>query len=329
VIRREFLAGAVGAGVLAPLIAAAQSRAKTPRVGVLWHAGSAEEEAIYLGAFEEGLKGLGYIDGRTVRLEHRFPNEQPDRFLSQAAELAALDVDILVAVTRPAALAAQRATRTIPIVFIVVPDPVGSKLVDSLARPGGNITGLTHIAVELSAKRLEFLKEIIPRLSRAALVVNANDVQGMRRYIEETQVAADRLQVTVELVEVRSLGDFEPAFDKILASRVQGVVVPADGLFYQGRALMAQSALTRRLPLMVYSRETLDAGGLGSYGADQRVIFRRAAAYIDKIVKGAKPAQLPVEQPTRFEFILNLRTAKILGLTIPQTLLLRADQLIE
>jgi putative tryptophan/tyrosine transport system substrate-binding protein len=251
VIRRDFSAGAVGAGVLAPLIAAAQSRAKTPRVGVLWHAGSAEEEAIYLGAFEEGLKGLGYIDGRTVRLEHRFPNEQPDRFLSQAAELAALDVDILVAVTRPAALAAQRATRTIPIVFIVVPDPVGSKLVDSLARPGGNITGLTHIAVELSAKRLEFLKEIIPRLSRAALLVNANDVQGMRRYIEETQVAADRLQVTVEPVEVRSLGDFELAFDKILASRVQGVVVPADGLFYQGRALMAQSALTRRLPLMV------------------------------------------------------------------------------
>jgi ABC-type uncharacterized transport system substrate-binding protein len=151
----------------------------------------------------------------------------------------------------------------------------------------------------------------------------------MRRHIEETQVAADRLQVTVEPVEVRSLGDFELAFDKILASRVQGVVVPADGLFYQGRALMAQSALTRRLPLMVYSRETLDAGALGSYGADQRVIFRRAAAYIDKIVKGAKPAQLPVEQPTRFEFILNLRTAKILGLTIPQTLLLRADHVIE
>ena len=154
--RREFLTIAVAAGILAPPNCEAQPSAKTPRVGVLWHAGSAEEEAIYLGAFQEGLKAFGYIDGRTVRLEHRFPNEQPERFISQAAELAALKVDVLVAVTRAAALAAQRATTTIPIVFIVVADPLGSKLVDSLARPGGNITGLTHIAVELSAKRLEW-----------------------------------------------------------------------------------------------------------------------------------------------------------------------------
>jgi putative ABC transport system substrate-binding protein len=327
--RREFLTGALGAGILAPLTGEAQQSTKIPRIGVLWHAGSMEEEGNYFRAFEEGLKALGYIDGRTVRLEHRFPNEQPERFISQAAELAALKVDVLVAVTRPAALAAQRATTTIPIVFIVVADPLGSKLVDNLARPGGNITGLTHIAVELSAKRLQILKEIIPKMSRAALLVNGNDARGMQRYIEETQVAADRLQVTVQPVEVRSLGDFEPAFDKIVASRVQGVVVPADGLFYQGRGLMARSALTRQLPLMVYSRETLDAGALASYGTDQPVIFRRAAAYIDKLVKGAKPAQLPVEQPTRFELIVNLKTAKALGITITPSFLGRADQVVE
>jgi putative ABC transport system substrate-binding protein len=165
---------------------------------VLWHAGSAEEEAIYLGALLEGLKGLGYVDGKTIALEHRFPNEIPELFVSLAAELAALKPDVMVAVTRPAAIAAQRATTTIPTVFIVVPDPVGTKLVNSLARPGGNITGLTHIAVELSAKRLAFFKEAFPRASRAALLVNANDPQGMRRYIDESQVAA-----VVQPVEVR------------------------------------------------------------------------------------------------------------------------------
>jgi putative tryptophan/tyrosine transport system substrate-binding protein len=296
---------------------------------VLWHAGSAEEEAIYLGAFLEGLKGLGYIDGKTIVLEQRFPNEIPERFISLAAELAALKPDVLVAVTRPAAMAAQRATTIIPTVFVVVPDPVGTKLVSSLARPGGNITGLTHIAVELSAKRLALFKEAFPVASRAALLVNANDPQGMRRYIDESQAAAGALGVTLRPIEVRSLGEFGQAFDKIVTERLEGVVVPADGLFYQGRVLLAQSALQRRLPLIVYSRETLEAGALMSYGADQRTIFRRAAAYIDKILKGENPANLPVEQPTKFETLINLKTAKALGVKFSDNLLSLADEVIE
>jgi putative ABC transport system substrate-binding protein len=327
--RRRFLLTSLAAPYAVPRALEAQPATRMPTVGVLWHAGSAEEEAIYLGAFREGLTGLGYLEGKTIRLEQRFPNEQPERFTSQAAELAALKVDLIVAVTRLAALAAQRATTSIPIVFVVVPDPVGSKLVENMARPGGNITGLTHIAVELSAKRMELLKAIMPGLSRAALLVNGNDPQGSRRYIEEIQAAGDTLRVAVQPFEVRAMGDFDSAFDRVSASRLQAVVVPADGLFYQGRALIAQAALTRRLPLMVYSRETLEAGALASYGSDQRAIFRRTAAYIDKILKGATPATLPVEGPTKFEFLINLKTARAIGLAIPPPLLQRADQVID
>jgi putative ABC transport system substrate-binding protein len=198
--RREFIA-LLGAVTLPFAARAQQSTKKIPRVGVLWHAGSAEEEAIYLAALEEGLRGLGYIDGKTIALEHRFPNEIPERFVSLAAELAALRPEALVAVTRPAALAAQRATATIPIVFIVVPDPVGTGLVSSLARPGGNVTGLTNIALELSAKRLALFKEAFPRMNRVALLVNANDQQGMRRYIDESLAAAAALGMTIQPVE--------------------------------------------------------------------------------------------------------------------------------
>jgi ABC-type uncharacterized transport system substrate-binding protein len=324
--RRDFIATVGGMAVSCPAIA--QQR-RVPRVGVLWHAGSAEEEVVYLSALIEGLKSLGYVNGQTIALEHRFPNEIPERFLTLAEELAALKVDVLVAVTRPAAVAAQRATRTIPIVFIVVPDPIGTGLVESLGRPGGNITGLTHIAVELSAKRLALFKEAFPHSSRLALLVNANDQRGMKRYIDETQTAASALGVTVQAVEVRSLADFEQAFEKIISTGLEGVVLPADGLFYQGRSRLAEQALARRLPLVAYSRETLEAGALMSYGSDQRTIFRRSGAYIDRILKGEKPADLPVEQPTRFELLINLKTAKMLGITIPPSLLARADEVIE
>ena len=283
--RREFIT-LLGAFALPLAARAQQPTKKTPRVGVLWHAGSAEEEAIYLGALLEGLTGLGYIDGKTIALEHRFPNEQPERFVSLAAELAALKPDVLIAVTQQAAVAAQRATTTIPIVFIVVPDPVGVKLVNSLSRPGGNITGLTHIAVELSGKRLAVFKEAFPRMTRVALLVNANNPQATKRYIDETNTAATGLGLHVQPVEVRSLTDFDQAFDRIVEGRLEGVAVPADPLFYQGRSLMAQTAITRRLPLMVYSRETLEAGALMSYGTDQRRIFRRAAVYVDKNSQG-------------------------------------------
>jgi putative tryptophan/tyrosine transport system substrate-binding protein len=200
--RRDILALLGGSIIGLPLSADAQQRPSVPRIGVLWHAASADEEAIYLGALREGLKDLGYTEGKTIVLENRFPAERPELFNSMAAELVTLNVDVLVAVTRPAALAAQRATKTIPIVFIVVPDPVGSKLVVNLARPGGNVTGLTNIALELSAKRIELLKHAVQGLSHIALLLNANDQVGSRRYFEESQSAAAPLGLTIQPVEV-------------------------------------------------------------------------------------------------------------------------------
>jgi putative ABC transport system substrate-binding protein len=275
------------------------------------------------------LRGLGYVEGDTITLEDRFPNEKPQLFGDLAAELTALPVDVLVTVTLPAVLAAQAATKTIPIIFILVPDPVGSKLVNSFARPGGNITGLTQIAVELSAKRLELLKEAFPRIARVALVINANSRQTMDRVVEENRTAAGALGLEIQPVEVRSLQDFEQAFDKIVDSRLEGIVVYPDGLTYQGRALLAQYARERRLPLVVFSRESLAAGALMSYGPDYKNIFRRAAFYVDKILKGEKPADLPVELPTKFELFINLKTARSLGIELPPTMLTRADDVIE
>jgi putative tryptophan/tyrosine transport system substrate-binding protein len=195
--RRDFMALLGGAAAAWPLAARAQEARKTPRVGVLWHAASAEEEAVYLGALREGLADLGYVEGRNIVLENRFPAEKWERFISLAAELVQLKPDLLVAVSRPAAIAAQRATSTIPIVFSVVPDPVGDKLVETLARPGGNITGLSNMALDLSAKRIELLKEMVDGLSRVALLVNAGDPEGARRYIRESQAAADPLGITI------------------------------------------------------------------------------------------------------------------------------------
>jgi putative ABC transport system substrate-binding protein len=326
--RREFVALFSGAAVWS-FSAHAQQRGRVPRIGVLWHAANAEQEAIYLGALEKGLTDLGYVTGRTITLEHRFPNEQPDRFASLAAELVALKVDVLIAVTPLAALAAQRATTTIPIVFILVPDPVERKLVNSLARPGGNITGLTHISIDLSAKRLELLKEAFPRATRVALLLNANDQSGTRRYISESKTAATTLGLDVQPMELRSVEDIEQVFDKIVEARLEIVAAVPDGLMFQGRNLIAQAAMTRHLPLIVFSRETLMAGGLMCYGPDLPAIFRRAATYVDKLLKGETPSDLPVEQPTKFEFLINLKTAKALGLEISPLLLSRADDVIE
>ena len=300
-----------------------------PRVGILWHAANEEEEAIYLGAVRLGLGDFGYVEGSNIILENRFPAEVPERFISLAADLAAIKVDVLVAINRIAALAAQRATSTIPIIFVAVPDPVGAKLVASLARPGGNITGLSNFATDLTAKRVEFLKEIVSSVSRVALLVNPNDKATSQLYIEEAQTAAHKLDITLYPIEVRSPSDLEPAFLKMQEHRVDGIVVSQDGLFYATRKNIADLALAHRLPAAVYSRETVDAGALASYGPSNFGIFRRSAYYIDKILKGAKPFDLPVEQPTKFEFIVNLKTAKLLDLTVPPTLLARADEVIE
>lgn len=326
--RRDFIAATLG-GVGWPILAQAQQRGKIPRIGVLWHAGSAQEEEIYLGALQRGFRDLGYVEGRTVVLEHRFPNEEPARFASMAAELVALGVDVLVAVSRPAAVAAHQATTNVPIVFIVVPDPVGTQLVKSLARPGGNITGFTNIAVELSAKRLALFKDAFPLVRRVALMVNANDDVGMRRYIDETTAGAGALSLEIEPIGIRSVADMDKAFGDAVEKGCGGVVTVADGVFYQGRAVAAEAAIKRRLPLMMVTREMLDAGALMTYGPDHQEIFRRSAIYVDKILKGEKPADLPVEQPTKFQFLINLKTARALGLEIAPTLLARADEVIE
>ena len=229
---------------------------------MLWHAGSAEEEKIPLGGLVEGFRNLGYVDGASIVLEHRFPNEQPERFFRLAAELVQLKADVLIAVTRQAALTAQQATTTIPTVFIAVPDPVGSKLVDSLARPGGNMTGLTNMAVELVPKRMEILKEAIPGLSRMALLVNASVPKAARRYIEIAQAAARPLGFTVQPVEIRTPADIERAFSLVTQHRLHGMCLTSDGLIYVEQRRLAQLALDRTLPLIGYTREMAQWPGM-------------------------------------------------------------------
>ena len=328
--RRDFITLLGGAAATWPQVAWAQRKTnRVPRVGVLWHAANEEEEAVYLSAVRRGLSDFGYVESKNIVLENRFPAEIPERFISLAVELAALKVDVLVAITRPAALAAQRATTTIPIVFVAIPDPVGSKLVAILARPGGNITGLSNFAHDLTAKRVEHLKELVPPVSNVALLVNPNDRDSARRNIEEAQSAADELKLALHPVEIRAPGDLVPAFLKMRDSHINGVVVTQDGLFFATRKDIADLALAHRLPLTVYSRETVEAGALASYGPSNLNIFRRSGYYIDKILKGTKPADLAVEQPTKFEFIINLKTAKALGLDVAPFLQQRADEVIE
>jgi len=255
IARRSFLIGMSVGSLSTALPAFGQQGRTNPKIGVLWHAGSAEEERVPLGGLVEGLRSLGYVDGKNIVLEHRFPNEQPERFFSFAVELVQIKVDVLIAVTRQAAVAAQSATTTIPIVFIAVPDPVGSKLVASLGRPGGNITGLTNLAVELVPKRMQVLKEAIPGLSRMALLVNASVPDAARGYVEIAQTAARPLGVTLHPVEIRTPADIERAFSMITQNRLQGVCLTSDGLIYVEQERLAQLALDRSLPLIGYTRD--------------------------------------------------------------------------
>jgi putative ABC transport system substrate-binding protein len=325
--RREFIALVSGAAATWSRFAGAQQN--TPRVVILWHGGSEQEEAIYLRAVRQGLSDFGYAEGKNVILENRFPAEVPERFISLATDLAAQKVDVLVAINRAAALAAQRATATIPIVFVAVPDPVGSKLVTSLAHPGGNITGLSNFAHDLTGKRLEHLKDLVPTVSRVGLLVNPGDKASSQIYIGEARRAANKLDLRLDPIEVTARSELAQAFEKMHDQHVDGVVVAQDGLFYVSRNDIADLALAHRLPTAVYSRETLEAGALVSYGPDNNGIFRRSGYYIDKIIKGASPAELPVEEPTKFEFIINRKTAKALGIAVPQTMLFAADDFVE
>jgi putative ABC transport system substrate-binding protein len=325
--RREFIALLGSAASLTPRVSQAQPTGKIPKIGVLWHAGSAEEEGPYFKALAEGFRDLGYVEGRTIILEHRFPNEMPERFKAMAAELAALNVDVLVSVGNGASYA-KNATTTIPVVFMLIPDPVGAQLVSSLARPGGNVTGFTNFAAELVGKRLQFLREIIPGLSRIAQLVNPN-VQASRLHLDVTRSAASEIGLSVQAFEARSVPELEPAFDAMAAAGMQAVTVNPEGVPFQGRAIIGNLAITRRLALCAYSKETFESGALISYGASHSAICRHAPVYVDKILKGAKPSELPVQGPTKFEMFINLKTAKSLGLTIPPLVLVQSDETIE
>lgn len=326
--RREFITFISSAALAWPLVARAQQKGRVPTVGILWHAGTVEAEAIFLSQIQEGLQVLGYVEGRNITLLNTFADEQYERFNSNAAELVRRKVDVLVAVTLDAALAAQRATKTIPTVFIVVPDPVGTELVASLAHPGGNITGLSTLSVDLLAKRLELFKEIVGPMSGIALLVNPSAPEITEDSIKQVRVAAERLGLTVQATKAAQPDQIERAFSSLQDS-INGVVIQDDSMFFNERKRIAALALQRRLPTAAFASPMVEDGALMTYAPNVRAIFHRSAVYIDKILKGAKPEELPVEQPTNFELVINLRTAKALGLTIPETLLTRADKVIE
>jgi ABC-type uncharacterized transport system substrate-binding protein len=324
--RREFIA-LIGGAATWPLPARAQQSRKVARIGVLWHAGSAEEEAVFLRPLVEGLTRLGYIEGQSVKYEHRFPAEQPERFKAMAEELANLNLDVLVTSASAAAYAAKAATKTTPIVFILVADPVAGGLVDSFSRPGGNITG--YAVVDVSPKRLQLFKETFPALSRVALLVNPDNRSTAQRFFDQVEAAAGPLDLAVQQIDVSGPQDFERALSQIPADRKTGVMTVFDPMFFVERQQIAQIAMARGLPVMAPSDVYVKAGALMSYGPNVVDLFRRAAVYVDKILKGEKPGTLPVELPIKYDFAVNLKTAKAIRMDIPQTLLARADEVIE
>jgi len=326
--RRKFIFALGGAATAWPLGARAQDKRRIPKVGILWHADSAKEEGPLFTTVVEGFRKLGYIDGQTIILEHRFPNEIPERFSSMAAELVALKVDVLMSSGNNAAPYAKNATATIPVVAMLITDPVGTKLIDSIARPGGNVTGLSLFSSELIGKRLQLLKEAVPSVSRVAQLVNPL-AQISRLYVDLTKMAADQLGLTVERFEAGSHDELEPAFTAMAKADMQAVLTNSDGLAYAQRELIGQLALKNRLAAAVYVREVLTPGTLLSYGPDILEICRRATVYVDRILEGERPGELPVEQPTKFQFVINLKTADALGIAIPPLLLNQADEVIS
>jgi len=276
----------------------------------------------------QGFRDLGYEHGRNIILEHRFPNEIPERFRSMADELVALKVDVLVAVGTNTAPYARAATSTVPVVFLFVPDAVGSGFVESLGRPGRNMTGLSNFGADIVAKRLQYLKEMIPGLTRVALLVNP-ETETAPLYRRITDAAAEDLGLENHTFEGRSIGEFELALDRMVAAGMQAVTINSEGVAYQHRSSIGKMTLTRRLPLAVWSRETFEGGALMSYGADQVAMSRRTPTFVDKILKGTKPGDLPVEQPTKLELFISLKVARTLGLSVPPILLAFADEVIE
>jgi putative tryptophan/tyrosine transport system substrate-binding protein len=305
----------------------AQQIKRVPRIGLL-SPFSPSDTALWHEAFRQGLRDLGWVEGKNISIEYRYAEGRNDRLPDLAADLVHLKVDIIVASVATDAVVAKKATRTIPIVMAAPGDPVATKLVESLARPGGNITGLSQMAPELAGKRLELLKETVPKLSRVAVLWNPEGPTTTLAW-EESQLPARQLGLQLHSTEVRSPSDFDKAFEGATKARTDALAVMPSQLFVNNQKRIADFAAKNRLPSIFYLREFVDSGGLMSYGADRSDMFRRAAVYVDKILKGAKPADLPVEQPTKFEFFINLKAAKQIGLTIPPNVLARADKVIK
>ena len=325
--RREFMTFLGGAAIASPIGALAQQTTNVPRVGIL----SDESPSVGAESFEpfaQGLRELGWIEGRNIVFEHRSAERKNEILPSLAAELVRLEPNVLLAIGTPSARAAKGATQTIPIVFARTTDPVGWGLVTSLARPGGNLTGLSVQLTELTGKRLELLITAVPDAKRVGVLWDPNFPPAASQ-LREVEGAARSLNLEIIPTEVRGPDDFEPALQAMVEQRAGALIVVPGVLFVENIRQLADLTVRARLPTMFYRREFVEVGGLMSYGTNFSDMYWRAATYVDKILKGAKPADIPVEQPTKFELVINLNTAKALGLVLPFTLLARADEVIE
>jgi putative ABC transport system substrate-binding protein len=310
--------------------AEAQQPAKIPRIGYISGTGDPSNPGPYVEALRQGLRDLGYVEGKNIVIEYRGAEAKLDRIPSLVAELVQLKVDVLVLPILPAILAARQANKTIPIVMVTNVDPVAAGFIDSLARPGRNVTGLTRLTRELSGKRLELLKEVVPRITRVGVLWDAANAPGLATAFKDHEAAARALKIQLQSLEVRgSNPDLEGAFRDAAKGRVSALIVARTTVLVRYQKKIADLAIKNRMPSMSEGRDFVEAGGLMSYSANDAESFRRAAYYVDKILKGAKPADLPVEQPTKFELVINLKTAKQIGLTIPPLVLMRADKVIK
>lgn len=323
--RRQFISLLGGTAAAWPVAVRAQQPGKLPTIGVLG-VSTPSNWSHWIGAFRQRLGKLGWFEGRTVAIEYRWAEGRSERFAEIAAEFVRLKVDVILTVGGAVA-AAQQATSTIPIVFAIAVDPLGAGLVASLARPGGNVTGLSAQTTDLAGKRIELLREVLPSLSRLAVIADVTYAASVLE-IGEVQAAAHRLVLEVDVLEIRRAEDIVPAF-RALKNGAQALYVCPGALVNANHARINTLALGARLPTLHPFRDYLQAGGFISYGANNAELFRRAGDYVDKILRGAKPADLPVEQPTKFDLIINLTTAKALGLKMPEAFLLRADEVIE
>jgi len=324
--RRDFITLLSGTAVTWSLGARAQQSAKLPLIGFLGQSAPSSENQ-RLTAFVQRLRELGWTEGRNIVIEVRWAQARPERATEFAAEFVRLKADVIVTSGTPQVLAIKQVTSVVPIVFAVAGDPVGTGLVASLARPGGNITGLSVLATDLAGKRIELLREVVPNLRRLGIIGNAGNPLILQE-MSEYRAAASMLGLEVAVFEIRQAEDIAPTFE-LLKGRAEALYICQDLLTLANRVRINTLALGARLPVMLASREQVEAGGLMSYGPDFLDLFRRSADYVDKILRGAKPADLPVEQPTKFDFVLNLTTAKALGVMMPPSLLARADEVIE